>query len=61
MTITVPVSVADRADEAIAVLLEARTDRYAWLRVRDDDTVARALRDLHLIVFTQRLAARGAA
>ena len=53
--ITIPLTVAERADDAIALLLEARTDRYAWLRLREDDTVMRAIRDLHLIMFTQRM------
>lgn len=53
--INVPRSVADPVDDAIATLLEARTDRYRWATLREDPEIAKALRALHIIVFSAKV------
>lgn len=54
--LSIPRDITDPADEAIATLLDARTDPYAWAQLRHDTTMIAALRTLHLVTFPPKLA-----
>lgn len=52
--VTIPAAMVERLDDALADLLDARTDHTRWAQLRHDSGIAQAVRDIHLMTFEAR-------